>query len=254
MDLPMTPPRFQTADAATYDRLYRKRRGAGDRPGWTTADELATDTAHLDAFIAHTGLPMTGRAIELGAGAGNITLHLATSGLDICGVELSADALEWARDNARAADVDVSFHLGDACDVEAARAGAWGRDFDLVVDGHCLHWLAGEDRERFLCVSRTILAPGGLLWVRAMCDGPPVAWLADGGTWSRDGVQMRWDPERHLVLAGELVVCSMQPARAILAEVEDAGLEVLHRHLWPPADDQDAAELFCLARKPVGLA
>ncbi len=241
----------RTADADDYDRVYSRRRGAGDRPGWATAEELATDVAHMDAFVARTGLPLTGRGIELGAGAGNIALHLAASGLEMCGVELSPEAIGWARDNARAAGLDVRFCLGDARDEDAARAGAWGCDFDLVVDGHCLHWLGGEDRGRFLRVARTLLAPGGALWVRSMCDDPPAGWAVDSGTWVQDGVEMRWDPERCAVLAGDLLVCTILPARTIVAEIEAAGLEVLHRHVWPPADDQDAAELFCLAREPV---
>lgn len=231
---------------------YRKRRLEAGRPGWTTAAQLATDLRLIDAYLSQTGLPTEGRGIELGAGAGNIALHLARRGLDMTGVELSHEAVAWASDNARQAGLEVPFFAGNVCDPDAARVAPWTGLYDLVVDGHCLHWLSGADRPRFLQVARSLLAPGGRLWVRSMCGGPPASWLAQGGTRQEGEVTMRWDPERHLVWAGEVVVCCILPPDQIEQELIEAGLEVTHRRVWPPADEEDAAELFCLARLPQG--
>ena len=247
----MNQPHATWAD--NCDDLYLKHREEEGRPGWTTAAQLDTDLGLIDAFLQQTELPTTGRGLELGAGAGNIALHLAGLGFDMTGVELSAEAVNWAKENARQAGFGVPFFQGDVCDVQAARAGAWGSGYDLVVDGHCLHWLAGDDRTRFLEVARTLLAPDGRFWVRAMCGDPPAAWLAGGGTWQKGDVTMRWDADRHSVMTGEVVVCCILPPEVILAQVAEACFEVLQRHVWPPADENDAAELFCLARIAPGV-
>ena len=232
--------------------LYLKRRQEEGRPGWTTADQLRTDIDHVDAYLQETGLPLTGRGLELGAGAGNIALHLAALGLNMSGVELSEQAVDWARDNARKAGIDVTFYRGDVCDPAAAQSAAWGGAYDLILDGHCLHWLVDDDRRRYLSVARALLARTGHFWVRSMCGDPPAAWMAKGGQARRDGLTLRWDPNRRLVMAGDAAVSCLLPAERLLAELAAAGFDVVHRRIWPPADAEDAAELFCLARPVQG--
>jgi len=76
------------------------------------------------------GLPTGASVCELGVGSGAISLALASErpDLDVVGVELSADALKWAKKNLRKLALpNVKFLQGDLFGPVS------GRTFDLVV-------------------------------------------------------------------------------------------------------------------------
>ena len=76
------------------------------------------------ALLAGSTAP---RVLDIGVGSGAIALSLKHERPDahVVGVDVSADALSLAQENARRLDLDVDLHPGD---VEAAREG-----WDLVV-------------------------------------------------------------------------------------------------------------------------
>lgn len=51
---------------------------------------------------------ITGRVIDLGCGTGGNALYLATSGLDVVGVDGSPEAIRQARDKAKRREISAS--------------------------------------------------------------------------------------------------------------------------------------------------
>ncbi|MBW0115557.1 SAM-dependent methyltransferase, partial [Pseudonocardia abyssalis] len=115
------------------------------------------------------GLLQPGRALELGCGHGRNAVFLAAHGWDVDAVDLSAQALGWARERAAAAGVVVTSHHRSLFDL-VVEPGA----YDLVYDSGCLHHVAPHRRPQYLDLVRRALAPGGRFGL--VCFGP------DGGS------------------------------------------------------------------------
>ncbi|MEM9798997.1 MAG: peptide chain release factor N(5)-glutamine methyltransferase [Planctomycetota bacterium] len=92
--------------------------------------ELVVDLAREWA----RGRASSPRVLDIGTGSGclAITLALELEGARVEAVDLSEDALEWARRNASTLEADVRWHVGDGLEVAQALAGTDG-PFDLVV-------------------------------------------------------------------------------------------------------------------------
>lgn len=218
-------------DYAAHDEAYRKFK-AGGREGWGTADETERDLAEWERVLQADHIPTTGRVLELGCGAGDLSLWLARRGYDVSGVDISPAAVEWAKEKASARGLQAAFSVGNVVDL---------RDypddhFDLVLDGHCLHCIIGDDRRSFLGSGRRVLGTAGCFVVNTMC-GDPVH------TWARE----HFDPQsRCLIREDGLVIRFLGTRDRILREVRDSGLEILN---WPhvPAqgeDDQDSLLVY----------
>ncbi|MEU0097910.1 methyltransferase domain-containing protein [Streptomyces sp. NPDC006267] len=114
----------------------------------------------LDAYVRR-GLLAPGRALDLGCGPGRNALHLASLGFSVDAVDLSATAIDWARERAGAAGAgDVRFHRGDAFALTAAGAALAG-PYDLIHDSGCFHHLPPHRRISYLSLLERCLAPGG---------------------------------------------------------------------------------------------
>ena len=74
------------------------------------------------------------RVLDIGTGSGclAVTLALELEGAEVHAVDLSEEALDYARRNAETLGASVTFHLGDGRDVARDLASGSGR-FDLVV-------------------------------------------------------------------------------------------------------------------------
>jgi len=101
-----------------------------------------------------------GPLLDIGAGTGRVTLHLAARGHTVVALDRSPALLDALRE--RAAGLPVETIVADARDFELQ-----GRRFGLVlVPMQTVQLLGGPDgRARFLRRARAALAPGGLLAV-----------------------------------------------------------------------------------------
>ena len=94
----------------------------------------AVDPAPYERFVRRVGEP----ALELGCGDGDPLLDLCASGLDVEGLDASADMLDRCRQAAEQRGLDVTLHLAGMEDMDLGRryrsiylAGA---TFNLLVD------------------------------------------------------------------------------------------------------------------------
>jgi SAM-dependent methyltransferase len=112
------------------------------------------------------GLIAPGRALDVGCGPGRNALYLASVGFQVDAVDLSAAAIDWARDRAREVGAEVRFQCGDAF-TAADLAGP----YDLVYDSGCFHHLAPHRRISYLALLDRALAPGGRFGLSCFAAG-----------------------------------------------------------------------------------
>ncbi|MGA2934856.1 MAG: class I SAM-dependent methyltransferase [Methanomicrobiales archaeon] len=96
------------------------------------------------------------RTIDLGCGAGNYAIYLASVGFDVTGVDGSPTAIAIAREKAEEQGIRCSFVvadlLGDLHEVDGT--------FDFAYDWEVLHHIFHEDRETYVKNVHKILNPG----------------------------------------------------------------------------------------------
>jgi SAM-dependent methyltransferase len=115
------------------------------------ADRYATNAR----FVADLGMPVvellapqTGeRVLDLGCGDGALTAKLAATGVDVVGVDASAEMIEAARGRGLDARVMPGENLGFAA------------EFDAVFSNAALHWM--PDADAVIAGARRVLKPGG---------------------------------------------------------------------------------------------
>ncbi|MCV7279996.1 class I SAM-dependent methyltransferase [Mycolicibacterium flavescens] len=116
----------------------------------------------------------SGRVLDVGCGAGEHTILLTRLGYDVLGVDYSPAAIEHARANAAAQQVDARFAVADATDL--------GSDtrYDTILDSALFHIFSPTDRARYVASLHDACLPGGLVHILALSDrgrgfGPQVS-------------------------------------------------------------------------------
>ncbi len=95
------------------------------------------------------------RILDVGCGNGDNAIYLTSCGFEVTGVDVSAKAIEIAKQKASKAGVDVTFIVLDALEI-----GTLNKKFDAVIDFGLFHNIAANARERYLdalsdvCVSK----------------------------------------------------------------------------------------------------
>jgi SAM-dependent methyltransferase len=155
-----------------HEREYRRMREKGIRFWDEVSGNRATSVNGMDPAVpeflekalALDAAPKAGKALELGCGTGPIARWLCGKGFSTVGVDVSATAVEMAKEQSEG--LDARFVAGDVCGEFVKIPGR----FDLAVDGHCLHCITrAEDRARFFENAHRALRTGGMLVVLTMC-------------------------------------------------------------------------------------
>jgi SAM-dependent methyltransferase len=135
-------------DGVRWGEFYADR----DRPCPFFTDRPDENLAEWFA----NGLLRPGRVLELGCGNGRNATYLAGLGCEVDAVDISAQAIAWARERADAAGARVGFQC---CSIfEAAFAEG---TYDLVYDAGCFHHLAPHRRRDYVALVERALRPGG---------------------------------------------------------------------------------------------
>jgi SAM-dependent methyltransferase len=148
-----------------YDVMYRF--GAP----WEGADRVELRRLVADGRCSPEALRRPGaqvaRAIDLGCGAGGVSIELAQAGFEVTGVDFSEVALRKARRAARQQGLGperIRFVQGDLTDGHVP--GVEG-PFDLLVDYGTLDDLTGDKRRAMAAYMTSLARPGSRLFLYA---------------------------------------------------------------------------------------
>jgi len=97
------------------------------------------------------------RAIDLGCGAGNYAIYLASKGFDVTGIDFSTTAINLAKQNTKNKDVECSFIVADVITQLSDISERW----DFAYDWGLLHHIFPEHREKYVKNIYNILNPKG---------------------------------------------------------------------------------------------
>jgi SAM-dependent methyltransferase len=97
------------------------------------------------------------KTIDLGCGAGNYAIYLATVGFDVTGIDISPTAIKIARENAMKKGIKCNFLaadvVGDLAEVKET--------FDFAYDWELLHHISPDKRVKYVENVHRILNPRG---------------------------------------------------------------------------------------------
>jgi len=112
--------------------------------------------------LAEAGL-VRGPVLDVGCGTGELALFLARHGHDVLGIDLSAMAIQQAREKGCWRRIPARFLVLDALDLPRLRDR--GFTFNTVVDSAMFHVLGGRERDRLVEALAAVFRPGGLYCV-----------------------------------------------------------------------------------------
>ena len=223
-------------DYAGHDRAYQRKRNDPDYAGWIKRDELAEDwQLSWQPLIQRKAFPKQGRLLELGCGAGNLSIYFAQAGYKVTGIDIAPTAIDWAIENAAKASVDVTFIQSDVLEL----AEIPDTSFDIVLDGRCFHCIIGNDRAQFLRTAHRILNHNGILVINTMCNEVPMT-----SYWSD-----HFDSETRCTMHDGLATRHIGDSNDILQEIIHAEFRVLDVEVLPPRNQEDLADLQVIAEK-----
>ena len=212
-----------------HDGLYRRRKAAGTA-GWDDSpDGYAKFQRQVTEALSHGHAPKGGRLLELGCGAGNMTLWFAEQGYEVYGVDIAPTAIEWAREQAAAQGVAAEFSVGSVVDLAEFESSF----FDFVFDGHCLHCIIGDDRRALFASVHRVLKPGGYFLVQTAIapDDPGQFEDYDPDTNCTFAELRRRDPDTGQTVMDRIATRYFGHPDDIVAEVGVSGLEVIRHRI-----------------------
>lgn len=101
------------------------------------------------------------RVLDLGCGNGRHAMYFAREGFQAAGIDISATAIEWAKDWASREGFQIDFRVGDITQLPYE-----DQSFDVVVSHGVLDHILMEDAKRAVSEVARIIKPGGLFY----CD------------------------------------------------------------------------------------
>ncbi len=147
---------------ATYDAMSIQALQRGWQ-GWGGDSRVAEGPKQIERIFNRARVPLHGTALELGCGEGHLCRLLAARGFTVTGADISSVAIDWAR--RKSGEHTIRFVCADL----SSHHPLPQEQFDLIVDGNCLHCVVGERRQVFLANVRSLLAPGGTFFVSSLC-------------------------------------------------------------------------------------
>jgi SAM-dependent methyltransferase len=154
-----------------------------------------------------------GKVLDVGCGTGEHTIYLSALGYDVYGLDFSPRAVEQARANAAARNVEVDFQVVDAL--------ALGDDttYDTVIDSALFHIFDADDRDRYVRSLHRACRPGALVYVLALSDTGPGFGPQVSDAMIREAFSQRW------------VLEDLRPAQYRGVIVRDEHARALHRQI-----------------------
>ncbi|GAB3457904.1 class I SAM-dependent methyltransferase [Streptomonospora sediminis] len=212
----MTEPSYADATRAAYDAV------AADYAAFFTGalDAQPLDRALLAAFAERVRAAGGGPVLDAGCGPGRVTGYLASQGLAVAGLDLSAAMVELARREQPA----IGFTRGSI-----TALGIADRSLAGLVSWYSLIHLHPDDAPLALAEFGRVLAPGGFLQLAFQVGSEPLRFEEPFGH-SAPLDFHRLDPDR------------------VAEQLNGAGLQVCERTVRAPEGRETTPQAYLLAR------
>jgi SAM-dependent methyltransferase len=115
-----------------------------------------TDPPEVLTHLVKEGIIPPCKTVDLGCGMGNYAIYLAKEGFDVTGIDISAEAIRLASENAEKTGVMCNFIVGDLCRDWPDSAGNFGFAYDYEV----LHHIYPRFRKKYIENVSRLLKPG----------------------------------------------------------------------------------------------
>ncbi|TCS38728.1 class I SAM-dependent methyltransferase [Reinekea marinisedimentorum] len=188
-----------------HDDIYVEIRKQGFN-GWGGNQRLLNAQLIDRFFEIDQPLPL-GQLLELGCGEGHHCRAFSERGYETFGIDISPTAIEWAREKSQSFGISGHYSVGDLTQPNYQ----FETEFDVVIDGNCLHCIIDDDRSIFLNNVNKALKPNGVFFVSSLCTSEAESYLT-----YRNGL-----PYRQITTANELEV-----------ELAEAGLKLLSKRVF----------------------
>lgn len=140
----------QTAFAAMYARQAPWDIGKPQRPFVGVLDRIS------------------GLILDAGCGTGDTALYLASKGRQVTGIDFLDEPIQQAKRKALARGLTAVFLVKDALSLVD-----WDERFDNIIDSGLFHVFDDRDRKKYVEGLRTILKPGGFLFLVCWSEKEP---------------------------------------------------------------------------------
>lgn len=217
-------------DYAAHNQAYTRKKNDG-WTGWSSTEDTRYCIQTLHELIDRADIPEGAEVCEIGCGAGNLIETLLEHNCTLTGVDIAEVAVNWARE--RCSDRAIQFLTGDVCNPELFSPN----QFDLLIDGLCLHCIIGIDRQRLLDNLFRWLKPGGKLTTHTMCNPP------------KEKDNAGYNPESQCVILSGIATRDFATEPELLHDFAQADFNCLYHEVVDPQDDQ--ASFRGLFQKPV---
>jgi len=127
------------------------------------------DPPELLVKVVESGKVTPCRAVDVGCGAGNYAIWLASKGFQVTGIDVSEKAIKIARDQAQQKGVDCEFLVGDLVSLDFEPEGV----FQFAYDWEVLHHVFPEERGVYIANISKILEPGGIYFPVCFSEQDP---------------------------------------------------------------------------------
>lgn len=205
-----------------HDELFKLRKAKG-WPGWADEETLQSNLQTLQEEFSHDFVPASGQLLELGCGAGGLSLWLSTRGYNVHGIDIAPTAIAWAKEKAAIRTSDATFGPTDFRVGDVRSLDEYSDElFEIVLDGHCLHCIIGDDRGLLLKSAKRVLKPAGSLLLKTMCGE-----LASSHLSVSAKLRDSYDPSTRCLMNEGVATRYIGLPNDIVNEVKAAGFRVV---------------------------
>ncbi len=153
---------FSGRRATSHERRYGRTWDASYRDGPPPWD-IGQPQPVVVRLASEGGF--AGAVLDAGCGTGENTLHIASLGLPVLGVDVADTALAIARQKAADRGIEAKFAAGDALQLERL-----GRTFETVLDCGLFHTFDGHERTQYVASVASVTGRDGTLYVLCFSD------------------------------------------------------------------------------------
>lgn len=210
-----------------YNQLYLEQINK-KRIGWHNDDDIYDEMfVWIKNLIQISGCN-SGKLLELGCGAGNISLELAYMGFEITGIDISSVAINWSNKRFLNEAILGCFYEMSLTDIKYESGS-----FDIIIDSLCLHCITCEDRGVAFSEIYRVLKRNGYFMVVTMCGDPKNKGLISNFDWDT----------RNLVFSG-VPECHFGTKETINLEIRRANFRIIFENVIRSGDSDEDQEIY----------